>query len=103
MKTDASTLLTQEEVAERLRCSVAKVKRLRFTGQLAYLPGRPVLIEEADLEKYLEGIKRQAKPIATKPEKSAKPALEDPAVLAKRIFWARQNFQFDKQRKAKGK
>ncbi|MFD1982586.1 helix-turn-helix domain-containing protein [Mesorhizobium newzealandense] len=99
-----SSLLTQEEVAERLRCSVSKVKRLRVTGALAYLPGRPVMIEEADLEEYLERLKRKAKPpIAASPKKSAEPKLEDPGVLARRIFLARQNSQFERDRRAKEK
>ncbi|MER9166212.1 helix-turn-helix domain-containing protein [Mesorhizobium australicum] len=95
-------LLTQEEVAALLRCSTSKVKRLRLSGQLAYLPGRPVMIEETDLEKYLESVKRKVLPPSPKKEKGGKPELEDPAVLAKRIFWARENFQFEKQRKARG-
>ncbi|MFB9983046.1 helix-turn-helix domain-containing protein [Mesorhizobium kowhaii] len=90
--------MTQDEVAERLRCSPSKVKRLRIAGLLAYLPGRPVLIEEADIEKYLESVKRQARPaVSKKKEKGAKPELEEPGVLAKRIWLARQNFQLDKQ------
>ena len=45
-------LLTEPEVAERLRCSTEKVKRLRLSGKLAYLKGRPVLISEADLLEF---------------------------------------------------
>lgn len=50
--TDA--LLTEKEVSERLRCSTSKIKRLRLDGKLAYLPGRPVLIREEDLNAYME-------------------------------------------------
>ncbi|MER9455194.1 helix-turn-helix domain-containing protein [Mesorhizobium sp. M0478] len=89
-------LLTQDEVAKRLRCSPQKVKRLRISGQLAYVPGRPVLIEEADFEKYLEGIKRQAKPANPQKEKTGKPVLEDAGVLARRIWLARRNYQLSK-------
>lgn len=56
-------LLTEMEVAETLRCSPAKVKRLRLAGQLAYLPGRPPLVREEDLNVYLESRLRQARPI----------------------------------------
>jgi excisionase family DNA binding protein len=45
--------LTQEEVAARLRCSTVTIKRLRLSGQLAYSPGRPVLISETALEAYV--------------------------------------------------
>ncbi|TPI64275.1 helix-turn-helix domain-containing protein [Mesorhizobium sp. B3-1-3] len=104
-------LLTQDEAAAILRCSASKVKRLRITGRLAYLPGRPVLIEESDLEAYMESVRRAAKPPATKEPKSARRAsdgrkltpseMEDPGVLARRIWLARQNFQHDKQNKLK--
>jgi hypothetical protein len=59
--------LTEPEAAEILRCSTTKVKRLRLSGQLAYLPGRPVLIDEADLAAFIEGQKRVANP-APKPQ-----------------------------------
>lgn len=52
--------LTEPEVAERLRCSTSKVKRLRLSGCLAYVPGRPVLISESDLSAYIETTRRKA-------------------------------------------
>ncbi|WP_162241575.1 helix-turn-helix domain-containing protein [Methylobacterium sp. Leaf117] len=45
-------LLTQEEAADRLRCSVSNVKRLRLTGKLKYIPGRPTLIHVDDLDEF---------------------------------------------------
>lgn len=57
-----SRLLTEPEAAERLRCSTSKIKRLRLAGKLPYIAGRPVLIEEVDLDGYLESAKRRAKP-----------------------------------------
>ncbi|OLP60340.1 hypothetical protein BJF93_15395 [Xaviernesmea oryzae] len=51
--------LTEPEAAEILQCSSSKIRRLRFSGELAYIPGRPVLIEEADLEAYIEEKRRQ--------------------------------------------
>lgn len=53
MSDGPTNLLTQVEVAERLRKTVKTVARLRAQGQLAYLPGRPVLIAEDELERYL--------------------------------------------------
>ncbi len=47
-------LLTQTEVAARLCCSLSKVAALRRNGLLKYLPGRPVLIDDADLNRYVE-------------------------------------------------
>ena len=52
--------LLQHEVAERLRCSMTTVKRLRTEGKLAYLPGRPVKIRERDLQAYIEAEMIQA-------------------------------------------
>lgn len=66
-------MLTEPEVAEILRCSTSKVKRLRLSGALAYIPGRPLLIAETDLAEYLERLKqsaRQAQPL-TPTEKHA--------------------------------
>jgi hypothetical protein len=47
-------LLTQEEVAKVLRRSVRSVARLRNSGQLAWLPGSPVMIPETELAAYLD-------------------------------------------------
>ena len=101
---EISNLLTQKEVAARLRCSEQKVKRLRKIGALAYIPGRPVLIAETDLQKYLDDNKRQVEPAVAKPI-AAKPVRppESPAALARRIWLARQNFQLDKQNRRKPK
>lgn len=51
--------LTEPEVAERLRCSTSKMKRLRLSGRLAFIPGRPVLIAESDLAAYIEATRRR--------------------------------------------
>lgn len=61
--------LTQEEVAKLLRRSVQSVARLRRTGELAYLPGSPVLIPEAEVMAYLERkmVQRSAPPPAPPP------------------------------------
>ena len=47
-------MLLQSEAAEFLSCSEQKVKRLRLSGRLPYIPGRPVLIDEADVVAFLE-------------------------------------------------
>lgn len=56
-----ANLLTQQEVADILRRDVKSVQRLRERGELGYLPGRPVLIPQAELDAYLERhmVKRQ--------------------------------------------
>ncbi len=46
-------LLTEAEVAKVLRCSTSKIKRLRYAGELPFLPGRPVLIAEEDLHTFI--------------------------------------------------
>lgn len=55
-------LLTEAEVAEQLRCKVTKVTRLRKTGKLPYLPGRPVMILQSDVTEYVERAKTPAGP-----------------------------------------
>ncbi len=50
--------LTEPEVAEVLRCSTSKIKRLRLSGRLAYLPGRPVLIAEEALQAWIASATR---------------------------------------------
>jgi len=52
--------LTETEVAERLRCSNAKVKRLRLSGRLPFIKGRPVLIDEVDLLTFIASMKEGA-------------------------------------------
>lgn len=55
-------LLTDYEAAEILRCSPSKIKRLRLTGKLPYIPGRPAFILEEDLTAYVETIRKLAAP-----------------------------------------
>jgi len=59
-------LLTQTEVADLLRCSVSKVERLRREGALPYLPGRPVMIELADVLAHVERQKARSRLLAAR-------------------------------------
>ena len=63
------TILIQQEVVELLKCSVSKVKQLRNSGRLAYLPGRPVKFLKADVQQYLDEERRrkEARAEARKP------------------------------------
>jgi hypothetical protein len=74
-------LLTQEEVAQILRRSVASVARLRRAGELAWLPGSPIRIPETELSAYLDRkmVKRQAGEAAAR-RKAEGPTLEERAV-----------------------
>lgn len=57
--------------------SVRKLKGLRLTGKLPYIPGRPPMIDEADLEAYLTRAKQAAEARATsRPKSRAKPRTE---------------------------
>ncbi len=42
-------LLTDQQAADRMGWSRLKVQRLRLAGKLPYFPGRPALIDAADL------------------------------------------------------
>lgn len=53
-------LLTDAEAAARLGRSAEHVQRLRLNGLLPYLPGRPPLIDEADLLAYVDAKHRAA-------------------------------------------
>ncbi len=68
-------LITDQEAAEMFRCSTDKIKRLRLSGKLPYIPGRPVKINEADLLAFIEAsIQRAAPPeppTAPKPDADA--------------------------------
>lgn len=65
-------LLTEPETAQLLRCSPSKIKRLRLGGKLAYLPGRPVMIDRRAINDYLDRARVPAKSEAPddKPRKS---------------------------------
>jgi hypothetical protein len=85
-------LLLQSEVAERLRVSETTVKRLRLSGQLAYLLSRPVKIKESALADY---INRQRVPATQEPEPvaheitTAEKAKRDDVLRAK-AYWLRR-------------
>ncbi|WP_036255268.1 helix-turn-helix transcriptional regulator [Methylocapsa acidiphila] len=83
------TLLLESEVAERLCCSTSTVKRLRNSGQLPYIPGRPVLIDEADLLALLEKRKRQTRE-ETDPAAQQR-AREEKASRRARLVWMQHN------------
>ena len=82
--------LTEPEVAEILRCSTSRVKRLRLSGRLSYLPGRPLLISESALNAFIAAEPR----VATSPmpmpieESPAKTTREQQIADARK--WARQ-------------
>lgn len=77
-------LLTDDEVAAVLRCSVSKVRSLRRSGKLAYLKRRPPLIAESDLRDYLESIKVHAKP--PKPEMPKSEAIRQGEEMARKVW-----------------
>lgn len=64
-------LVTQTEAAAILRVSVRTVARLRAAGELPYLPGRPVRIETADIDRYIQRCKRSSKRTGPASGKSA--------------------------------
>ncbi len=49
------TLLTQQQAAAEMGWSTQKIQRLRLTGKLPYFPGRPPLIDMADLAQLKVG------------------------------------------------
>jgi hypothetical protein len=53
-------LLTQEDAALQLRVSVKTIQRLRATGALRCIPGRPILIRQSVLDDWLR--RRETEP-----------------------------------------
>ena len=77
-------LRLQEEVAQALRRSVRSVARLRTAGELAWLPGSPIMIQKTELTEYLERrmVKRQAaEPSARREAAKPTPAAKAAAML----------------------
>lgn len=73
---------TEPEAAEILRCSKSKIKRLRLSGKLAYVSGRPVLISEAAINAFIEAVAKAATP--PPPEVSTSPPPPPPDPLEER-------------------
>lgn len=88
-------LMTEAEVAAKLRCTVSKVKRLRLSGKLGYLPGRPVLIPGAEFAAYIECNTRLALPERPLPNEAKtnqpqREALDAAAALARKKWLERK-------------
>lgn len=87
-------LLTEAEAAKLLRCTRSKIKQLVLEGKLPHLPGPPVLIDEADLEAYVQNEKR----IMPGSGGLTKAKYDEVCKLARRV-WLQHRFA----RKARGK
>ena len=85
--------LTEQEVADRLRCSLPKVKRLRLTGKLTYLPGRPPLVEEEDLAAYIALAKRSSEPPPPPTPEEAKAERAADARQWARMAWLKRQMR----------
>lgn len=68
--------LLEREVAEIMRCSKEAVKRWRFSGELRYVPGKPVRIDRADFEAFLQTRKDNAAAAVAKAKHDARPFSE---------------------------
>lgn len=82
----ATVLLTEAEVAARLRCSRQKVQKLRREGRLPYLKGRPPLIDETDLDLFVERSKCgrvSSRSTTTGPGTFIGPKVDEAAALAR--------------------
>ncbi|KQP60096.1 hypothetical protein ASF41_10485 [Methylobacterium sp. Leaf111] len=91
----SENLRTEAEVAAELKCSVAKIRKLRAAGRLAFIPGRPVLILDRDFVKlqreeaeiaYARWEKRKRKKRGTKPP-NPNEDLDAPERRRVRLMW----------------
>lgn len=74
-------MMTEHEVAAYLRCSCKTVQRLRQAGRLAYLPGRPVLIDQNDFLEYVKSEMRSPRAMGP-PTREAMLAAQEAAQIA---------------------
>lgn len=89
-------LLTEEEAAKILRRSTGTIKRLRLSGALAYIPGRPPMIDEVDLEEYIS----RSKVLATGPSWQApSPEARDRIVEDARAWALKQKMKPPRSRR----
>jgi len=84
-------LMLESEVAERLRCSPQTVRRLRKAGKLAYIPGRPVKIEEGAVNAYLDEIRIKA--AAALAENDPAKKKHDKDLERIRLFWLKRKLR----------
>lgn len=82
-------LLLEKEAAARLGCHASTVKRLRLSRRLAYIPGRPVLITEPDLQAYIDRKRGPAAPEPGSPEAIEK-MHQDIKAQVRRKFWLKR-------------
>ena len=87
----ATNLLTEPEAATILRCSPSKVKRLRLSGVRTYIPGRPVLIDEADIDRFLA--ERKVRSTRTAVAQAETPKSNETAREDARAWALRQHFK----------
>lgn len=90
-RTNIPVLMLESEVAERLRCSPRTIRKLRKTGKLAYIPGRPVKIEEAAVNAYLDEIR--IKETAALAENDPAKKKRDKDLERIRLFWLRRKLR----------
>lgn len=86
-------LLTDEQAAAEFPSwSINRIKRLRLSGKIPYYPGRPPLIDKADLTNYMRQLEedREARRIA----RASKPPPPDP----ERRAWQRVVASFLRRR-----
>ncbi|MBX9847489.1 MAG: helix-turn-helix domain-containing protein [Xanthobacteraceae bacterium] len=95
-------LLTESEVAELLRCKPPKVKRLRLSGKLPYIPGRPNFILESDVLDYIQRERKiEAAGLPGSPEFQAL-QLQETQKRA-RESWMKYQFRLRRRNAAKAK
>lgn len=80
-------LLTESEAAALCRRSRSWLKAKRLSGQLPYIPGRPPMILESDLEPFIEALNRPS-PFARQSSMLPKTATITPesAALSARVW-----------------
>lgn len=91
-------LMTEAEVARFLGKSTETVKRLRVSGELPYLPGRPPMSRKSDVLAYVERNLKRAKPATPEaPRQKTQAEVEADA----RAWALKQRLKFPRAKRSK--
>jgi hypothetical protein len=94
-------LLTDQQAADRTGWSRLKVQRLRLAGKLPYFPGRPALIDAADLADVepAEARRREQLQLERERENAARAAqyAEEELNRRVRISWLRRRIREERE------
>lgn len=82
-------IISEAEAAELLGCARSKIRRLRLTGKIPYFPGRPPVLDAADVEAYIASEQKRREP----PPPPTLAEVDAATRLRARRKWLRRTFR----------